>query len=213
MALDTNRAFLASATRDFKRTGAVAPSSRALAVAMSREVTLRYRWPTSVLEVGGGTGSITQEIARNLSAGDRLDVFEIDRRLAGVLRHRVANDRPFRGLEAHIRVRCRAIESIERVPCYDFVISGLPFTNFEPEAVRNIFGIFRDVLKPGGICSFYEYILVRKAARMISSRQSERDRVRGVAEVVKSCIRRHSIGQEIIFRNLPPAIVHHVRFD
>ena len=82
----------------------------------------------------------------------------------------------------------------------------------QPAAVRDIFEIFRAVLNPGGMCSFYEYVLVRKAARMISGKQSERDRVAGVGAVVKEFIARYQYRNEIVFRNLPPAIVHHVRF-
>jgi phospholipid N-methyltransferase len=213
MPLKSNRLFLASATRDFKRTGAFVPSSKALAGAMIRELVARYRSPVGVLEVGGGTGSITQEIARNLGAGDRLDVYEIDRKLAGLLRQRLTRDKDFPRSGAAIRVFCRGIERIERKARYDFVISCLPFTNFEPAAVREIFDIFRSVLEPGGVCSFYEYVLVRKAARMISGRQSERARVQGVSDVVKEVIARYEYRNEIVFRNLPPAIVHHVRFS
>jgi len=213
MALTTSRVFLATATRDFKRTGAVAPSSKALGGAMTRELAAHHRRPVAVLEVGGGTGSITREIAHWLGSGDRLDVYEIDRRLASVIRHRVKTDEAFRGSATAIRVHCRPIQDIDRLPQYDFVISGLPFTNFEPAAVREIFELFRSVLNPGGLCSFYEYILMRKAARMISRGQSERDRVTGVAEVVKRFIARYEYSNEIVFRNLPPAVVHHVRFD
>jgi phospholipid N-methyltransferase len=212
MALKTNRLFLASAKRDFKRTGAVAPSSKALACAMTRELAARYRSPVSVLEVGGGTGSITQEIARYLGPDDRLDVYEIDRKLAGLLRHRLKGDKEFPRSPAKIRVLARPIQRIDPRPRYDFIVSCLPFTNFEPDAVRDVFEIFRKVLRPGGICSFYEYILLRKAVRMMSGRQSERARVQGVAEVVKSVIARYEYRNEIVFRNLPPAIVHHVRF-
>ena len=212
MPITPSRLFLASATRDFKRTGAVAPSSKTLAAAMTRELVANYRRPAAVLEVGGGTGSVTREIARSLSAGDRVDVYEIDGRLASLIRHRVKTDEGFTRAAAAVRVHCRPIETIDRRPQYDFVISCLPFTNFQPAAVRNIFEILRAVLNPGGICSFYEYVLVRKAVRMISGKQSERDRVAGVAEVVKEFIARYQYRNEIVFRNLPPAIVHHVRF-
>src|SRR5258706_3435815 len=113
-------------------------------------------------------------------------------------------DKEFPRSPAGIRIICRDIETIERHPRYDFVISCLPFTNFEPAGVRKVFDIFRNILVPGGICSFYEYILLRKAVRMISGKQSERDRVRGVTEVVKETIARYEYRNEIVFRNLPP---------
>ena len=53
MPITPSRLFLASATRDFKRTGAVAPSSKTLAAAMTRELVANYRRPAAVLEVLG----------------------------------------------------------------------------------------------------------------------------------------------------------------
>src|SRR5512134_1777547 len=95
MHLTSNRIFLQSAARDFKRTGAVAPSSKALAHTMTSELSLNYRRPAAVLEVGAGTGSITAEIVRYLAPGDRLDIYEIDRRFASLIRHRLKEDPAF----------------------------------------------------------------------------------------------------------------------
>jgi phospholipid N-methyltransferase len=212
MQLVSNRIFLQSAARDFKRTGAVVPSSKVLAHSMTSELALHYRFPVSVLEVGGGTGSITEEIVKYLSKGDRLDVYEIDRRFASLIRKRIKSDPAFRGVQATVRVINKPIERIERRRQYDFVISCLPFTNFEPDTVREIFEIYRSVLKPGGRCSFYEYILFRRAARLISGNPSERRRVAGVSLVVRNYIVRFGYKEDVVLRNLPPAMVHHISF-
>ncbi len=212
MHLATNRIFLQNVARDFKRTGAVAPSSKALALSITGELARHYRSPASVLEVGAGTGSITEEIVRHLSAGDRLDVYEIDRRFSSLIRHRLKEDPAFRGVKAAVRVFNKPIEAIQREPNYDFVISCLPFTNFAPDAVRNIFEIYRAVLKPGGICSFYEYLFMRRAVRIISGRPEERRRVAGVSFVVRSYVTTYSYKHAVVVRNLPPAMIHHIRF-
>ena len=68
------------------RIGAVAPSSRFLARAMATQVDLRR--PGPVIELGGGTGSVTKAL---LDAGlpvDRLIVVERDVRLYKMLRRR-----------------------------------------------------------------------------------------------------------------------------
>ncbi|MBP1595477.1 MAG: translation initiation factor, partial [Acidobacteria bacterium] len=90
MSLGRNRIFLKSVARNFKRTGAVAPSSRSLGNAMICELVRNYRSPVRVLEVGGGTGNITEVIAGALRPEDHLDVFEIDEELSRVLRRRLA---------------------------------------------------------------------------------------------------------------------------
>jgi phosphatidylethanolamine/phosphatidyl-N-methylethanolamine N-methyltransferase len=213
MRLNSGKVFLQSAVQDFKRTGAVAPSTRALARAMNSELVCKYRSDASVLEVGGGTGSITKEIVRNLGPRNQLDVFEIDPRFAGLLRERVRRDEGFINPGAAIRIYNKGIESINPARRYDFIISCLPFTNFEPQMVQRIFEIYRTILKPNGICSFYEYVFMRNAARIISGKPSERERVTGVANVVREYVVRYSYKREIVLRNLPPAVVYHLRFD
>ena len=212
MHLRTNRLFLESAAKDFKRTGAVVPSSRTLANAMSRELAWRYRSPVRVLEVGAGTGRITEEIVRHVSLVDHVDIYEIEPTLANLIRLRIREDKAFRHVDAALRVHNKPIEKIERRPRYDFVISCLPFTNFHPGSVRDIFEIFRGILKPGGTCSFYEYIFVRKAARIMSGKPAERERMQKVGQIVREYINRYEYSHEVVLRNLPPAMVHHIRF-
>jgi phospholipid N-methyltransferase len=213
MHLTSNRIFLQTVARDFKRTGAVAPSSKALAHSMTSELALECRRPASVLEVGAGTGSITEEIVRHLGPGDRLDVYEIDRRFAGLIRQRLKEDPAFRDVQATVRVHNRPIETITRRPEYDFIISCLPFTNFSPESVREIFEIYRSVLRPAGVCSFYEYIFMRRAVRLMSGRPEERLRAARVAQVVRHYVASHGYKQDVVLLNLPPATVHHIRFS
>jgi phosphatidylethanolamine/phosphatidyl-N-methylethanolamine N-methyltransferase len=212
MELSTRRVFIESAARDFRRTGAVVPSSRALAQAMTAELSRQYSRGASVLEVGAGTGSITEEIVRYLGEADRLDVCEIDRKFAGIIKKRLKLDPCFRGVTASVRVINRPVEAFTRRPRYDFILSCLPFTNFEPESVRNIFELYRALLRPGGICSFYEYILVRKAARLMSGRPERRRRVGEVGRVVREYIDRYSYKHQVVLLNFPPAMVHHIRF-
>jgi len=209
--LISGRVFLQHAARDFRRTGAIAPSSRTLGYAMTSELGPHSLHPLRVLEVGGGTGSITEVIARRLAAGDRLDVYEIDRTFAALIRRRFRAKRRYQEAGVTIRIYNKPIESIERLPRYDFIVSCLPFTNFNANQVREIFEIYRDLLKPGGACSFYEYILVRRAAGLVRS-TLERERVKSVARTVRQFTGRYCYKHNVVLRNLPPAIVYYVRF-
>jgi phosphatidylethanolamine/phosphatidyl-N-methylethanolamine N-methyltransferase len=211
MGLRNSRVFIESAARDFRRTGAIAPSSRPLADSMTRELVSCYRNPVAVLEVGGGTGSVTKEIARHLAEGDALDVFEIDPQFANIIRQRLREEPGLRDRKARIRVHNKPVEEIAIRPKYDFIISCLPFTNFQPQAVRKIFEIYRSVLKADGVCSFYEYIFVRQAAQIMSSKLA-RERCAGVSSVVREYLSKYCFKQQVVFRNLPPAMVYHIRF-
>ena len=132
MHLRTSRLFLESAAKDFKRTGAVVPSSRTLANAMSRELAWRYKSPVRVLEVGAGTGRITEEIVRHVSLVDHVDIYEIEPKLANLIRLRIREDKAFRHVDAALRVHNKPIEKNRAAPplrLRDFVS---PIHKFSP---------------------------------------------------------------------------------
>lgn len=212
MRINKNRVFWRSAARDFKRTGAVAPSSRFLGQCMTSMMAGREQRSIRVLEVGGGTGSVTAVIARYLKSGDHLDVYEIDGSFFALLRWRIKHEEVFQKSSAGIEVHNEPIETIDRNMRYDFVISCLPFTNFRPEIVREIFEIYREILNPGGTCSFFEYLLLREAGQIVRG-PAERRRVAAVAEVVRSYVDRYGCKNHVVFRNLPPALIRHLRFN
>jgi len=213
MRIRPNRIFLQSAAKDFKRTGAVAPSSAALGYTITGELSRRADKPIRVLEVGGGTGSITRAIARAIQQTDRLDVYEINPIFSAVINRRLQEDHAFRGARSNIAVYNEAIENIDRSLRYDFIISCLPFTNFEPAKVREIFEIYRVLLNPGGVCSFFEYVLIRNARRFISGNALERRRVAEVTQTVGEYLQLYSYKRDIVLLNLPPAVVHHICFS
>ncbi|MFE9727351.1 hypothetical protein ACFYQ5_28110 [Streptomyces sp. NPDC005794] len=77
--------FLIEAVRDLRTTGAIAPSGKALAHALTEPVRAQSPHPLAVLEAGAGTGSITRALIPQLSQGSRLDVVEANPRFAARL--------------------------------------------------------------------------------------------------------------------------------
>ena len=213
MRLSGHQHFYQYVARDFRRAGAVAPSTRFLGYAMTSELAARGPAPARVLEVGGGSGSITEVIARRMTPGSRLDVYEIDDVLADVLRRRFTGEAAERFPHLDIRIFNSPIESIEARPVYDYIVSCLPFTNFQPDAVGRIFESYRALLAPDGVCSFYEYILVRRLALMVSGKPHERLRVVGVGDVVRRYTSAFCFKREVVLCNIPPAGVYHLRFS
>src|SRR5271165_6980183 len=80
------RIFFAPFLRDPLGIGAVAPSSAAVARAMADGLTLER--PGMVLELGGGTGSVTRALLAAGCPPERLVVIERETALARVLRRR-----------------------------------------------------------------------------------------------------------------------------
>jgi phosphatidylethanolamine/phosphatidyl-N-methylethanolamine N-methyltransferase len=79
-------AFALAWVRDPRRVGAIAPASRALAQAIAREVS--RVGPELLLEIGAGTGAITQALAALGPPPDRFFVVERDPGLVRHLHHR-----------------------------------------------------------------------------------------------------------------------------
>jgi phospholipid N-methyltransferase len=198
--------------REFRRqgrtTGSLLPSSRFLARALVSELR-KARQPATILEVGPGTGSVTQEIVRYLVPGDHLDVVEINPRFAAILEARYERDWSRRCPRSCFRVLLSPVEQLPGDGTYDYIVSCLPLNNFPVAQVREIFRAYARLLKPGGTLTYYEYVFVRQLKTPFVNKR-ERWRLGGVGRVVRGYIRSYQVRHEPIFINVPPAIVRHL---
>ncbi len=205
--------FISRYVRSPQVVGAVAPSSRALAVAVSAPFRDSKR-PASVLEVGAGTGPVTRHLGTILGPEDRLDICEISPDFADILERDVLTERAFVSPVAEGRVRLlrQAVQDLPADSQYDFIISGLPLTSFEFPDVVEIFNVIRRSLKPGGVFSYFEYIALRRTSRMLAFGK-RRTRIRDVSSFLAGNIRTHQFGHRTVVQNFPPAHVRHLRFN
>ena len=133
--------------------GAVAPSSRFLARAMATQVDLRRAEP--VIELGGGTGSVTKAL---LEAGlpiDRLIVVERDVRLYKMLRRRFPQLRIVLGDARHLVELLRPL-GIDAVSA---VVSSLPLISMSKTMRRQIINQSFALLGEAGRFIQYTYSL------------------------------------------------------
>jgi phosphatidylethanolamine/phosphatidyl-N-methylethanolamine N-methyltransferase len=166
-----------------QRTGAVVPSSRKLAAAMAH-------WLPSdpesyVLELGPGTGAVTQALLANGLREERLVAIERNPKLALLLRERFPRAHVITGdaWQLDDLLRRRNIR-IDRVGA---VISSLPLLNFSPEQAEALADKIRAVLAPQGTWVQYSYRIHKR-------------RTRGTS-------RFHLLASKIVWLNLPPARV------
>jgi len=114
------------------RIGAVAPSSRQLARAMARQIDLAEEGP--IIELGGGTGSITRALLATGVSRDRLIVVERDPTLAALLRMRFPGVKIMRGDAAELVQLLRPL-GISRAAA---VVSSLPLLSMPKRLRRRI---------------------------------------------------------------------------
>jgi phosphatidylethanolamine/phosphatidyl-N-methylethanolamine N-methyltransferase len=165
------------------RTGSVVPSSRKLAAAMAR-------WLPSdpesyILELGPGTGAVTQALLERGLREEKLVAIEHNPKMARLLREKFPRAHIITGdawkLDELLRGRHEPIESVGAV------FSSLPLLNFPPEQAEALAQKIRSVLQPQGNWVQYSYHLGKKLARS------------------SSCFRVHA--SKIVWLNLPPARV------
>jgi len=223
----------------YRTTGAVLPSGRALAVALTRYVREEDREQDSLLPpdlvrgkkeknragANGDCGREHRSGRRILEVGPGtgavtgqiLDAMRPADRLVLVER----NEQFVERLKSRLAETQSAAErvalvhaSVEELPdgeTYDLIISGLPLNNFESALVAAILAKLRGLLAPCGILSFFEYVGVRRAKSLVS-RSAERERLHAVGRVIDELLDRHEVRRELVLVNVPPAWVHHVRF-
>jgi phosphatidylethanolamine/phosphatidyl-N-methylethanolamine N-methyltransferase len=177
--------FLARWIKAPHRIGAVAPASRGLARAMARQIDPNATEP--VVELGGGTGSVTSALLEAGLDPARLVVVEHDRRLHALLQARFPGLRVLRGDAAQLGALLAPL-GISRVSA---VVSSLPLLSMPRRLRTRILEESVALLGPRGSLVQYTYGLVSPLAR-----------------------RDFGLTGEItarIWRNLPPAAVWRFR--
>jgi phospholipid N-methyltransferase len=185
--------FLGQWLRSPIRTGALAPSSRYLAHAISHP--LPEHGEPVVVELGAGTGPFTAEIQRRLGGRGRHLAIEVNPRLAELLRHRYPGAEVISEDAKHLR-RLLDERGIDRA---DIVVSGLPWALFPAATQRQLMDATTAVLGPAGAFTAFTYLhaVPLSAARRFRTLLADR-----FEEVTAS---------RTVWRNWPPAFVLHAR--
>lgn len=174
-------------------TGAIMPSSRYLAAAVTAPIP--ERGDPVVVELGPGTGPFTAEIQRRLGGRGRHIAVEINQRLA---RH-LAERHPRVELVVDDAVRLPALLAERGVRGADVIISGLPWAAFAAGVQTELLQAVLRSMRPDGAFTTFSYAHARPLGPAIRFRHRLRD---AFEEVVPG---------RTIWRNLPPAFVYHAR--
>ena len=179
--------FLAGFIRRPMTVGAVAPSSVRLARAVIRRCNLRAA--ETVVELGAGTGAITEQILARIGPNTRFIALELDSGHAALLARRfprvtVCNESA-EYLEAIIaRLGCGPV---------DCVISGLPWASMGQRKQERLMAEVLAVLKPTGQFCGFGYL----HAKWYGSTQKFHRRLRETFPSMHI--------SPVVWRNLPPA--------
>jgi phospholipid N-methyltransferase len=165
--------------------------------------------PRRILEVGPGSGPVTEQIVAQLNPGDRLDLVEINGAFVDFLKQRIEREPLLASAAGQIQIFHRPVEEMVDQEPYDLIVSGLPLNNFTAEEVERILGVLTQLLKPGGVLSFFEYIAIRTMKKFVTPK-SDRARLRGIEQILTATFEKGEVARDAIWLNVPPAWVHHI---
>ena len=194
--------FYSETIRATREVGALTRTSAVVASTVAAPLAA-YPAPRAVLEVGAGTGALTQSLLERLGPGDRLDLCEINPRFVRLLRDEFA-----RVTAPTVRIFGADVEALPDDERYDVIVSSLPWMNFDPDKVQRILERFDAGLRAGGAIIYIDYWA--NAVRTLVGSSRERQRLRRVIEVTHAFQRRYSYQRRVIPWNVPPACVHHL---
>jgi phospholipid N-methyltransferase len=207
------RVFWRQFREQYHTTGAVLPSGRGLSRALAHFVRNgkvgTSGKPRRILEVGPGTGAVTNQIVLDMQPADRLTLVERNDQFVEHLRDQLASAPGFQTVRDRIELVHSSVEELPEDEPYDLIISGLPLNNFSVQLVDTLLAKIQKLLAPGGVLSFFEYVAIRRAKAAVSPAK-DRDRLRGIERILNELLSGHEIRRDLVISNVPPAWVHHV---
>jgi phosphatidylethanolamine/phosphatidyl-N-methylethanolamine N-methyltransferase len=163
------------------RTGAVMPSGKALARVMAGSVDPDSTGP--IIELGPGTGPVTEAMVRRGIDPARLILVEFDPDFCRLLRTRYPTATVVQGDAYRLR---RLLETIVREPAAA-IVSGLPLVTKPLRTRLRLISDAMTLLKPGAPFIQFTYAMVPPIPKSLSGIQAK--------------------ASELIWLNLPPARV------
>jgi phosphatidylethanolamine/phosphatidyl-N-methylethanolamine N-methyltransferase len=179
--LDDEMQFIRSWIEKPLRTGAVMPSSKALARVMARSVDPQSAGP--VIELGPGTGPVTEALVQRGVDPARLVLVEFNPDFCRLLRTRYPTATVVQGDAYRLR---RLLETILRDPAAA-IVSGLPLVTKPLRTRLRLISDAIGLLKPGAPFIQFTYAMVPPIPKTLSHIKGE--------------------ASELIWLNLPPARV------
>ena len=181
--------------------GAIFPSSSKLAKKITEKIG-KHSSPIKVLEVGAGTGVFTERIIEKLNSHDTLDIIELDEGFYHILEKKY-------GHLGNVQINCMSVLDFDTKEPYDFIISGLPFNAFDEGFLTQVLMKYRELIKPGGIISYFEYIALAKI-KLLFLFGKDRDEYLKTLSVVSRFRDQFEFKRKEVFGNIPPAYVRHL---
>jgi len=182
--------FLRQFLRNPTKTGAIAPSSAALAELITTSADLPQA--SVVIEFGPGTGVFTEKIMAQLPKNALFFAMEVNPDFVAATQARCPEALIYHDSATHARTY---LEKLGHSQC-DCIISGLPWASFSEQLQDDLLDSINDILRPGGRFLTFAYLqglLLPSGLRFRKKLKNRFSRVRTT---------------RVVWANLPPALVY-----
>ena len=145
--------------------------------------------PFNILELGPGTGPLTNEIVKLLRPADHLDVVEVQEKFFKI----VNNKFPGKNISVHFN------DFLEFTPekRYKFIFSSLPYDIMPRPVIRKIWEKKLSLCAPTAYICYFKYLKFRKFK----------------CDYEEQVVKHFKHDKQLVFRNLPPAHIYTLRID
>ncbi len=190
---------------EFKNTGTAFKSSRWAAKALTNPLRT-LAGPKNIIEVGAGTGPVTEAIIRDMGPKDHLTVVEINPKFMSVLKEVVQKLPEYELHKDRIVFFEGPIQQVPEDKKFDVIVCALPFLNFEPELVADIFHKYNRIGHDKTIMTYYEYIGMRHLGKVVS--KSRKERLRELERFFREVGHRRLMHRSKVWLNVLPIYIY-----
>lgn len=201
------QSFLKAFFNDPSTVGAIFPSSslvgNELVKYMVQTIAEHPDRPLRILEVGSGTGCMTQVIADNLRDIDHLDAVEISEQMCIGLHNKFDKF-------GNVAVHCISILDWNPKYQYDFIISTLPFNSLDFKLTITIIDHLTQLIKTNGVLSYVAYTGIAQIKEVFlwgKNKKKHQLKMKKLHELRNQ----FEIDAQTILRNIPPINIYHLQ--
>lgn len=197
--------FLSQFFKEFEATGSFCSTSQWAAKAMT-EPLVGPRRKMRILEAGPGTGSVTDQVLKRMRSDDELVLCEINPRLMAILKKNLIKHPLYQMHKSRISFFEGPVQELPGSEPFDAIVCAIPFLNLPVPVVKDIFARFRELSHEKTVMTYYEYIMLRKLGKAVSSER--RARVKQLEPFLNDVWNQTATSRKKIWLNLLPITVY-----